>query len=110
MNKTELMQYAEENGPGSYNWEWEEESWFEELTEDKDVVMAMLKMSDALCFLEGSLQTSEFKKHKDMVLYAIEIYRAFISDEEEAYQLWDLSDESLADDQDIVNAIGMARD
>ena len=110
MTKTELMQYARENGPGSYDWQWEEELWFEELTQDKEVMMAMLMMSDAQVFLEGSLQTSEWKKNKEVVLSAIEIYRTFMSDDDDTYLLWDLADDSLATDHDIINSIGVARD
>ena len=48
MNKTELLNYFEEHCAGSYIPEWEKEPCFSELTNDKQVVLAMVVMSDAV--------------------------------------------------------------
>jgi|TARA_B110000503_G_scaffold109207_1_gene163306 hypothetical protein len=112
MNKEELLAYADEHGAGSYESSWEKEEWFKLLTSDKDVVMAMVEMSESQCLLHGPLSNSDWKKDKDIVLRAIEIYRnLWEGDDEdadgyEAAELWDLVDESLRTDPDIINEIG----
>ena len=112
MNKEELLAYADEHGAGSYKSSWEKEEWFKEIILDKEVVMAMLIMSESQCLLHGPLSDSKFKKDKDVVLKAIEIYRytweGYDEDDDsfEAEELWDLVDESLRQDPDIINEIG----
>jgi hypothetical protein len=112
MTRDELLAYYEEHGEGAYDESWEEEDWFEDLIKDKEVVMAMVKMSDAQCLLHGRLADSDAKKDKDIVLTAIEIYRDIWGDYDEdddsfdAEELWDLVDESLRKDSDIINEIG----
>ena len=101
MNKEELLAYANENGVGSYISSWEDKEWFKEVIKDKEVVMAMVIMSESQCLLHGPLSKSDWKKDKDIVLKAIEIYRYTWEgyDEEgdsyEAAELWDFVDESL---------------
>lgn len=112
MTKDEFLAYYKENGAGSYDVSWENEQWFSELTKDKDVVMAMLKMSDAQCLLYGRLADSDVKKDKDIVLSAIEIYRelwADYSEDGDSFQveeLWDFVDDTLRQDPDIIREIG----
>lgn len=112
MTKDEFLAYYEEHGDGAYDDAWEEEAWFEDLAKDKEVLMAMVKMSDAQCLLHGRLANSDAKKDKDIVLAAIEIYRDLWSDYDEdgdsfqAEELWDLVHESLREDPDIISEIG----
>lgn len=108
MNKSELISYFEENGAGSYDTNWENESWFLDLTSDKEVVLAMVVMSDAQCLLNGPLKDSDFKKDKEVVLAAIDIYRTLWEDDEdyEVEELWDFVDETLRSDQEIIDEIG----
>ena len=112
MNKEELLAYADEHGAGSYKSSWEKEEWFKLLTADKAVVMAMVEMSESQCLLHGPLSNSDWKKDKDIVLKAIGTYRYAWDgydedgDSFEAEELWDLVDESLRTDPDIINEIG----
>ena len=70
-------------------------------------------MSDAQCLLHGRLADSDTKKDKDIVLTAIEIYRDIWGgydedgDSFDAEELWDLVDESLRKDPDVINEIGV---
>jgi hypothetical protein len=72
----------------------------------------MVKMSDGQCLLHGRLANSDAKKDKDIVLLAIEIYKADWSDYDEdgdsfqAEELWDFVDESLRQDPEIISEIG----
>lgn len=112
MNKDEFLAYYEENGAGSYDDAWEEEAWFMDLAKDKEVLMAMVKMSDAQCLLHGRLATSDATKDKDIVLAAIVLYRDLWCDYDEnddsfqAEELWDFVHESLREDPDIISEIG----
>ena len=113
MIKEELLAYADEHGAGSYEESWEKEEWFKEVIKDKEVVRAMVIMSEAQCLLHGPLSDSDFKKDKDIVFEAIEIYRytwgGYEEDDDsfEESELWDLVDESLRRDQDLINEIGV---
>ena len=108
MNKSELLSYFDENGAGSYDTNWENGSWFSDVTRDKEVVLAMVVMSDAQCLLHGPLKDSEFKKDKKVVFTAIDIYRTLWEDEEdyEAGELWDFVDQTLRRDQEVIDEIG----
>ena len=74
MTKEELIKISQEEGGGSYEYEWEDEDWFEELTKDREVVEAMLIMSDGM-LLEGP-QAQCLKKDKEVVMQAISIHRS----------------------------------
>ena len=68
MNKEELLAYANENGVGSYISSQEDKEWFKEVIKDKEVVMAMVIMSESQCLLHGPLSNIDWKKDKDIVL------------------------------------------
>ena len=109
MTKEELIKISQEEGGGSYEYEWEDEDWFEELTKDREVVEAMLIMSDAECFLEGPLKRSVWKKDKAVVMQAISIHRSIWGNHQnfDPAELWDFADESLHDDAELKTEIGV---
>ena len=46
---TEHLAYFEENRVSSYQDSWEAKAWFEDITKDKEVVIAMVISSEAQC-------------------------------------------------------------
>ena len=68
--------------------------------EKKNSMKKALKEKTRCEYVQGFLSESG-KRMIPSLNDLIKKYRAFMSDEDKAYLLWDLSDESLADDQDI---------
>ena len=109
MTKEELIEISINEGGGSYEYEWEDEDWFEELAKDREVVEAMLTMSDAECFLEGPLKHSVWKKDRGVVTHAIRIHRSIWEGHQnfDPAELWDFADETLHSDPELRREIGV---